>query len=143
MKTCSYCKTEKPESEFQKHSLTKDGLQSWCRECKRLFGNKHRNTKIFRMNEYKREKGCLLCEENDPVALVFHHINPEEKSFTISEFTHHKWMDILLEIKKCVVVCRNCHSKIHAHDSYRKLLIKQINIHISTYSTGKIGDVDI
>lgn len=34
MKTCSKCKTEKHETDFAKHSRSKDGLQCWCRECK-------------------------------------------------------------------------------------------------------------
>ena len=33
MKTCIYCNTEKPLSEFPKHSLYKDNLDMRCREC--------------------------------------------------------------------------------------------------------------
>lgn len=33
MKQCQRCKQWKDESEFNKHSAKKDGLQSWCREC--------------------------------------------------------------------------------------------------------------
>jgi hypothetical protein len=35
MKTCSACKRAKPASAFYRHSKTKDGLQTACRECQR------------------------------------------------------------------------------------------------------------
>ena len=33
LKRCSRCKEEKPLSEFWKRSLSKDGLQVWCKAC--------------------------------------------------------------------------------------------------------------
>ena len=33
MKTCSKCKTEKPESSFAKSVKYKDGLFTWCKTC--------------------------------------------------------------------------------------------------------------
>lgn len=35
MKTCSTCKRDKHASEFTKHSKSKDGLRSYCRECQK------------------------------------------------------------------------------------------------------------
>ncbi len=37
MKRCSCCRELKPESEFQKNTKTKDGLQYCCRECNHLL----------------------------------------------------------------------------------------------------------
>jgi len=34
-KTCSTCKEEKPLAEFGKNSRRVDGLQTWCKSCKR------------------------------------------------------------------------------------------------------------
>jgi hypothetical protein len=34
MKVCTKCKIEKDTSEFTPHKTSKDGLQSWCRDCK-------------------------------------------------------------------------------------------------------------
>lgn len=36
-KTCSRCRTAKPVSEFGPHPKTKDGFQSWCRQCVREY----------------------------------------------------------------------------------------------------------
>jgi hypothetical protein len=40
MKTCTKCGQEKHESEFNKRSDTKDGLQYYCRECNRATKQK-------------------------------------------------------------------------------------------------------
>ena len=32
-KRCAHCGQEKPVTEFYKDSHTRDGLQSWCKEC--------------------------------------------------------------------------------------------------------------
>jgi len=36
-KRCTKCKQWKPISEFNKRGTSKDGLQSWCRECQRAY----------------------------------------------------------------------------------------------------------
>ena len=46
-------------------------------------------------------------------ALEFHHLNPEEKEFSISQNTNLAWEQIKDELKKCVLVCSNCHKEIH------------------------------
>jgi len=47
-------------------------------------------------------------------ALTFHHINPDEKDFGISELMKLvSWERIKLELDKCIVLCTNCHSEVH------------------------------
>ena len=43
----------------------------------------------------------------------FHHINPQEKDFQISGGTK-SFESLKSELDKCILVCRNCHSEIHA-----------------------------
>ena len=58
---------------------------------------------------------CCLCGYNRCVsALELHHLNPEEKDFTIASNTNKAWEWIKEEIKKCAMVCANCHREIHA-----------------------------
>lgn len=66
-----------------------------------------------RLVDYKGGK-CQICGYNRCInALEFHHVNPEEKDFTISGGT--KSFDTLKpEIDKCILVCSNCHREIHA-----------------------------
>jgi hypothetical protein len=62
--------------------------------------------------EYKADKGCDLCNEDDPSALVFHHLNPDEKFINISTLYRRKWEIIQREIDKCQVLCQNCHQRV-------------------------------
>jgi hypothetical protein len=68
-------------------------------------------------NDYKLEKGCCRCPENDPVCLDFHHEDPEKKDIAVAIAVNRGWGQkrIQKEIDKCVVICANCHRKLHAH----------------------------
>ena len=65
--------------------------------------------------EYKGSK-CEKCGYNKcSEALEFHHKNPEEKDFNLSDRNLIlDWQEIKKELDKCVVVCANCHREIHA-----------------------------
>jgi hypothetical protein len=66
--------------------------------------------------EIKRQLRCEQCGENHPACLEFHHLNPSEKKINLSEAVAIKgWSKnkILDEIDKCVVLCSNCHRKLH------------------------------
>ena len=59
---------------------------------------------------------CCLCNFSEvQEALEFHHVNPEEKSFAIcgSNNTTKALQAQLLEMRKCILVCANCHRGIH------------------------------
>jgi|LauGreDrversion4_2_1035121.scaffolds.fasta_scaffold405009_2 hypothetical protein len=51
-------------------------------------------------------------------ALEFHHLNPEEKSFNIDlrKCSCAKWDRLVEEVKKCVLICANCHRERHNPD---------------------------
>ena len=60
--------------------------------------------------------GCVCCKYNRCArALEFHHKSPEEKDFGIGLILAHivSWDRIVREVKKCVMVCSNCHGEIH------------------------------
>lgn len=58
---------------------------------------------------------CALCGYNKCVqALQFHHVTGQ-KDFAISVLGHTKsWKKIEKELKKCELLCANCHAEIHA-----------------------------
>ena len=62
--------------------------------------------------EWKRERGCTVCGETEPWVLDMHHLDPSEKesnpaaSATLKTFLKHAG--------SCVLVCSNCHRKVHA-----------------------------
>ena len=67
--------------------------------------------------EYKGGK-CEQCGYNKcDGALQFHHIDPKEKDFTISQVnlndTNFSIDKIIEEVNKCQLLCANCHAEIH------------------------------
>ncbi len=70
---------------------------------------------IIWFHEYKRSVWCQSCSISHPACLEFHHTKPGEKEIEIGNLTH--WavsIDRLKrEISKCVVLCANCHAKLH------------------------------
>lgn len=58
---------------------------------------------------------CNICGyEKNISALEFHHIDPSKKEYGIaSQGTCHDIKKDLEEVKKCILVCANCHREIH------------------------------
>ena len=66
--------------------------------------------------ELKESRGgkCESCGFDKSLpALDWHHVNPAEKDFTISARRGINIEALREEIKKCVLVCKNCHAMIH------------------------------
>lgn len=56
---------------------------------------------------------CIRCGYNKCLkALEFHHLNPSQKDFTISN-DHFKLSEAVEESKKCILLCSNCHKELH------------------------------
>jgi hypothetical protein len=63
---------------------------------------------------YKKNLKCEICGELHPAVLDFHHKNPKTKSFSIGLGVYtHSIKRVMLEIKKCIVLCSHCHKKLH------------------------------
>ena len=66
----------------------------------------------MKLVEYKGGK-CEKCEYNKCInALEFHHLNPNEKDFTIGGKSW-SFEKLKKESDKCILVCSNCHKEIH------------------------------
>lgn len=60
---------------------------------------------------------CCLCGYNKcHWALALHHLDPKEKDLAIGDIRANpqNWITIVEELRKCILVCHNCHSEIHA-----------------------------
>lgn len=59
---------------------------------------------------------CSICGYDKCInALQFHHINPENKDFSISAKGYTRsWKIVKKELDKCILVCANCHCEVHA-----------------------------
>ena len=73
-----------------------------------------RRAEIKQFIDAYKQAGCILCGESTLECLDFHHTDPNEKEFNIASNRLKDLERVKAEIEKCVVVCANCHRKIHA-----------------------------
>jgi hypothetical protein len=61
---------------------------------------------------------CQICDrKNLPIATYeCHHVDPKTKLHSLSQLLTKGWNVIEEEIKKCILVCKNCHAIIHYSD---------------------------
>ena len=81
---------------------------------KTIFMRNKRNSFKERAVKYKGNK-CEHCGYSKCLAaLEFHHKDPEKKEFGISSANRNRsWKQIKIELKKCLLLCSNCHREIH------------------------------
>lgn len=75
-----------------------------------------RATSKIRMVEAMGGK-CQCCGyDRHTSAMAFHHIDPSQKDITFGDTRANptSWSKIVAELRKCILVCHNCHSEIHA-----------------------------
>ena len=72
---------------------------------------KDRNKKLA--IRYKTIVGCLYCGLKHPAALEFHHLDPLQKEFELSRVKAVGYKKFKEEIRKCIVLCSNCHRIEH------------------------------
>lgn len=128
---CNKCKQQKELDQFKFRSDNK--YDCYCIPCRKEFQHqsymKRQKEQTEKNKLYRKSKGyqkikwyilfkqtlkCSNCPENHPACLEFHHKNPKEKSFNISSMIGRlSKKKILEEVKKCIVLCSNCHRKLH------------------------------
>jgi len=88
---------------------------------------------IQRVKRISKCKKCGLA--NKPYLLEFHHVDPSTKykDVTNLQFNAYGIERIKEEIRKCAIVCRNCHmefhhlertNQVHTFDEYIKMVIQ-------------------
>jgi hypothetical protein len=130
LKNRKYCLQCSP---FGQHNTKKihdpNTLNNQCRICEKEYLGGHgkyksicsscrvsesRRNKKAALIEYKGNK-CSICGYNKCIqALQFHHVDPDQKEFTISNSGTIKLDALKIEADKCILVCSNCHVEIHS-----------------------------
>lgn len=126
-KICGKCEQSLPIENFHKRG----GIyQAWCKPCRKEYDKEYfqRNKKkrkeqiktwtAERVEEYEKYKNslfCRACGENAIECLDFHHIDPSIKDGSIANLVRSRsFASLKKEIEKCVVLCSNCHRKVHS-----------------------------
>jgi len=128
-KICSQCKQKKALTEFYKAKNKPSGVAYCCKKCSDASNKRtrDRSTKqyfAYRKNNklkiteqcdsYKIQRGCKICgEKSHPSVLEMHHPDPTVKENNPSQLRT-SWKRWLSEAEKCIILCANCHRKVHA-----------------------------
>lgn len=119
-----------PMDMFHRYTRSKDGRQPMCKGCRKQYDaefwqkkrteyqprKRERRQDITRQfKSYKEGLFCTVCGESARECLDFHHIKGE-KELSVADAISRGWsmQRIHQEIEKCVVLCANCHRKVHA-----------------------------
>lgn len=70
---------------------------------------------------------CSKCGDKNIFHLEFHHIC-SDKECNVSQLSAYRWSKILKESKKCVLVCRNCHSELHLSSNVNPVKINLMKL---------------
>ena len=123
-KVCAMCKNEKNVSDFHtKKKKNKIQLQPYCKDCNKKYHKEHynKNKKTYiikaknygkqnqkKLLEFLQDKECKDCGIKDYRVFEFDHLS--DKIGNIATLVKKWcWESLLIEIKKCEIVCCNCH----------------------------------
>ncbi len=120
-----------PHKDVEKRrEYQREYMRSWYQEnkAKHISYVRNRDRKIEEwLKQYKLTLRCETCEENHPACLEFHHVNPQEKKFTIGRQERRVSLKSLQdEIAKCRILCANCHRKEHSRQRESKRKAAQL-----------------
>jgi hypothetical protein len=131
-KWCGDCGAFRSVLEFSYKIRDRGVFQSYCKVCQRRRSHEHylrnaadyksriarnnlriRTSNRERLHEYLRLQHCVDCGHRDMRVLEFDHRDPVTKRLDVSNLVSkaYSWKAILEEIKKCEVVCANCHRR--------------------------------
>ena len=108
---CHNCHSEVHYLENEKN---KNKIVSLSSKQAQHIKNWRHNTKNKILQIYSSK--CGICNYNKcKDSLALHHLNPKEKEFTFSKIRANPkpWSLIFKELKKCILLCHNCHNEVH------------------------------
>ncbi len=128
--TIKYCKTCDSTLPLDRFAKKGKGYQSYCKDCRKVWFKAHyqENKTYYKernkenknnlrdwLNNYKHGLSCAICNETESCTFDFHHLDPTEKEYNISQLVGCNSRALLeKELSKCVLLCANCHRKVHA-----------------------------
>ena len=135
-KCCGKCKQWKTLEEYNSKGKYQQG---YCRPCLYAYQAerwRERKKKAVMLMGGKCSK-CGYCKNYS--ALEFHHVDPSQKDFDFNTGRRRSWDKLLVELKKCILLCSNCHKEEHHPDTILEGDAPQANVilNIGPKPTGK------
>lgn len=85
-------------------------LKNYKKKKPENFIPKHKQLRDFFLN-YKKDKFCSICGYKEHTNILEFHHNSGNKEFDVSSLIHFDLIE--KEIKKCILICPNCHRWLH------------------------------
>jgi hypothetical protein len=124
MKTCTKCNVEREDVEFPFKNKKANKRHSSCKICQREQKKKHylgdkqqyrdrndlkKKKKVQYLRDLKDSTPCKDCGKSYPhYVMEFDHTG--EKIDCVTSLINKGWSRIIEELKKCEIVCANCHN---------------------------------
>ena len=119
-KYCKGCGSKIPRHIPESAKKTKQN-RKYCYNCSPIKeqNHPHKSERRKRKEALVKMLGgrCSKCGYNKNIrALSFHHKNPKDKLFDISNNGNlmGEWEIVIQEAKKCKLLCLNCHAEVHS-----------------------------
>ncbi len=112
-KACKRCGEHREQKDFYKRR-NGSALHSYCIECSKQEALERQHKLKLKAIEYLG--GCCQnCGYNRcPAAMDFHHLDPNQKDFSIGQASKTSFEKIKSELDKCALLCSRCHREVEA-----------------------------
>ena len=93
---------------------------SWCNKCNEKHTKMIYEANCKWLNNYLSKHSCEHCGFDNNMCLEFHHVRGRKVN-KISYLRQCANFEALVkEVKKCIVLCKNCHVKYHLHHGLKR-----------------------
>jgi hypothetical protein len=99
------------EYKTKEYHRTKAKEHYWKNKSEYQVRNAEQRAKTRQLIQEAKLPGCRMCPETYALALDFHHLG--DKDMSVSQMRGMNDERVTAEIAKCVVLCKNCHAKVH------------------------------
>lgn len=121
---CSTCQIFQSTTYFHKNKYNRTKVSNECKNCDTNRRNnddsrnqRQRKRRASRANEnwpyiinYLLKNPCVHCGQTNVQVLEFDHLDPKTKKYVIGGMMSNQSLSVIKkEIKKCQILCRNCH----------------------------------
>lgn len=117
-KTCRSCQKAFPLTKefFFSNGKTPKGSVKWKPTCKKCETSERKLGYAETLEEVFGEIKCSVCGYDKHKGVIdCHHLDPSKKDFEVTTFrTSRRDKNLVIkELKKCVLLCANCHREVH------------------------------
>ena len=123
-RACRICQTEKNKRKWGDNiegnrKEAADRMRQWRQNNREHYNRKWKEDRRIKKQWLDEQKsaGCSQCPEKDHRCIDFHHTDPTTKEGNLARAVAHWGLPKLREeIAKTILLCSNCHRKLHASE---------------------------